>query len=60
MIARAFYFAAGLFVQWALQRRDNFEDRLEALEAEAEDRAEIRECCPPLRDVDGRERSTSN
>ena len=43
MITRALAFVAGLLVQRMLSVRDDFEDRLEALEDEAEARAERRE-----------------
>lgn len=58
MIARALAFVAGLLVARMLRERDDFEDRLDALEAEIEERAAGRDCKP--RDADGRERSTTN
>ncbi len=58
MIARALWFCAGLLVSRLLRERDEFEDRLDALEAEADERAAGD--CPAPRDADGRERSETN
>ena len=43
MICRALFFVTGLLVQRLLTLRDDFEERLEALEDEADARAETRE-----------------
>lgn len=59
MIARVIWFLGGMLVARMLRERDDFEDRLDALEAEADARA-LDHQCPPLRDADGRERSETN
>jgi hypothetical protein len=58
MITRALWFLGGLLVSRLLRERDEFEDRLDALEAEADERAACD--CQASRDADGRERSESN
>jgi len=58
VISRALSFVLGLVVAKLLHDRDDFEDRLEALEQEADARAERRPV--PRYDADGRERSPFN